>query len=127
MPDGEYKLPTMSVGEYKRAVEVWLRKAKEEGRLQDLIGKDMDEREYLAWAEDRADLEGIHAGLPFYNELIAFKAQRAWGEENKERMFDWQREVEKLTAEDCAQIAYRLNQFSYYIQKLFNRDFSCQK
>lgn len=31
-------------------------------------------------------------------------------------------EIEKLSPEDCAQIAYRLGQFSFYIQRTINRE-----
>lgn len=31
-------------------------------------------------------------------------------------------EIEKLTPEDCAQIAYRLGQFSFYVQRTINRE-----
>ncbi len=30
--------------------------------------------------------------------------------------------IEKLSAEDCAQIAYRLGQFSYHLQRIHNRE-----
>jgi hypothetical protein len=31
-------------------------------------------------------------------------------------------EVEKLTPEDCAQIAYRFSQFAFYVQRSVNRE-----
>ena len=31
-------------------------------------------------------------------------------------------EIEKLTPEDCAQMAYRLGQFSFYVQRTINRE-----
>jgi len=30
--------------------------------------------------------------------------------------------IEKLSAEDCKQIAYRLSQFAFYIQRIYNRE-----
>ncbi len=44
-------------------------------------------------------------------------------QEEIEQYFTMNRNViEKLSREDCSQIAYRLSQFSFYVQRLYNRE-----
>ena len=42
-----------------------------------------------------------------------------------ERYFTMERDIiEKMSATDCVQVAYRLGQFAYYVQRLINREHS---
>jgi hypothetical protein len=55
-------------------------------------------------------------GLPVYN-----SASMSESELNEYLTMDRSR-IEKLTPEDCAQIAFRLGQFSFHIQRTINRE-----
>ncbi len=69
-------------------------------------------------------IEQIENVLDEYESSNGIPSIKPPGEANEfDDYFSMNRDViEKLSAEDCAQIAYRLGQYSYHLQRMFNRE-----
>ena len=58
-----------------------------------------------------------HLGMGSYSKIVGFD------EEELNKYFTMSRDtIEKQTPEDCAQIAYRLGQYAFFIQRTVNRE-----
>lgn len=69
-------------------------------------------------------MEVVNRALDDYEQECGLpKPQKPCDSDEIDKYFNMTRDqIEKLTAEDCGQIAYRLSQMSFHIQRLFNRE-----
>lgn len=76
----------------------------------------MNSKEEVAYWDNILDEYENSMGLPRYNSsLMPEQELNTYLTMNRD-------EIEKLTPEDCGQIAYRLSQFSFHTQRTINRE-----
>lgn len=80
--------------------------------------KNMTSKEEVAYWDSILDEYEQSIGLPKYNPNIMSET------ELNHYLVMTRDEIEKLTPDDCCQIAYRLGQFSFHIQRTINREHS---
>jgi len=110
MPD--YKYPSMSVNEYLRALMVLLRQLDSQNKLG---GMSIDD--WYNYAADVADLRGVSAELPFYETIIAPRAERKWEGEYTEAYEEALIDFTKSTV-----AAQKAEQELVFAQKKFQAD-----
>ena len=78
--------------------------------------KNMNSKDEVAYWDNILDEYENSIGLPKYNPVLMPEAElNTYLTMNRD-------EIEKLTPEDCGQIAYRLSQFSFHTQRTINRE-----
>jgi hypothetical protein len=78
--------------------------------------KSMNSKDEVSYWDNILDEYENSIGLPKYNAALM-------SEEELSKYLSMNRdEIEKLTPEDCGQIAYRLSQFSFHTQRTINRE-----
>jgi hypothetical protein len=78
--------------------------------------KSMNSKDEVSYWDNILDEYENSIGLPKYNAILM-------SEEELSNYLSMNRdEIEKLTPEDCGQIAYRLSQFSFHTQRTINRE-----
>ena len=72
----------------------------------------------------KEQMDVVNNALDEYESTIGLPSLKSPCEKQElETYFSMNRDqIEKLSAEDCGQIAYRLSQFAFYIQRLHNRE-----